>query len=651
MYRNATTLLILLLLFCASIAVHAQDQADQFTFQGYLEEGGTPVNGTCDFRFNLYDSATGTNTLSAPYNATNVSVDEGVFNALIYFDPQLFDGADRWLGIEVDCGAGFTTLSRQAFNATPYSLFAQRLQGLNIIDNATSPNLIAGFDGNSIAAGIVGATISGGGASGAENTVNNNYGTIGGGRNNTVGDASQGPNFETDATVSGGRGNSATFRWSTVGGGDGNTASAFHATVSGGDENNALGNGSTVGGGINNRVDGVNATVAGGNENEAFADHSTVGGGEDNLAQGLHAVIAGGRQNQATGEGSTVGGGVDNEAKANYATISGGGEAENDSGRLVIQFVSGDYGTISGGGANSVYDDFGVVGGGRDNTVGVLDEFTTRQTYATIGGGLSNEATEAYATVAGGIDNVASGFETFIGGGQENHATAEGAVVAGGSGNEARGTYATVPGGIFNEAIGSGSFAAGAYARAVGFGTFVWSSDGLQTYQVSESDVFAVEADGLIFTDDPSVTTVGNGNFINTGTGATLSNGGTWTNNSDRAAKTALETVDTQAVLDALAELPITTWRYHAEDGTRHMGPMAQDFYAAFGLGADETSISTVDADGVALAAVQGLHAEVEALQASVQQQQIVNVILLLGLAGLTVFVLRQTRREKAHVS
>jgi hypothetical protein len=62
-------------------------------------------------------------------------------------------------------------------------------------------------------------------------------------------------------------------------------------------------------------------------------------------------------------------------------------------------------------------------------------------------------------------------------------------------------------------------------------------------------------------------------------------------------------------VLEQLARLPLSTWRYKAQaPGVRHVGPMAQDFRAAFGLGEDERHISSVDADGVALAAIQGLN-------------------------------------------
>lgn len=62
--------------------------------------------------------------------------------------------------------------------------------------------------------------------------------------------------------------------------------------------------------------------------------------------------------------------------------------------------------------------------------------------------------------------------------------------------------------------------------------------------------------------------------------------------------------------------LPITTWSYTFEDASiRHLGPMAQDFKAAFEVGATDTMIFQIDADGVALASIQALHGEVEALR------------------------------------
>lgn len=80
---------------------------------------------------------------------------------------------------------------------------------------------------------------------------------------------------------------------------------------------------------------------------------------------------------------------------------------------------------------------------------------------------------------------------------------------------------------------------------------------------------------------------------------------------SDRALKEGLAPVDPRRVLAGVVGLPITTWSYQGE-AVRHLGPMAQDFAAAFGLGADDRHIHTVDASGVALAALQGLHAVVQ---------------------------------------
>ena len=91
------------------------------------------------------------------------------------------------------------------------------------------------------------------------------------------------------------------------------------------------------------------------------------------------------------------------------------------------------------------------------------------------------------------------------------------------------------------------------------------------------------------------------------------SGGGSWSSVSDRASKENVEPVDARAVLEAVVEIPIATWNYRSQDDSiRHMGPMAQDFYAAFGLGLGETTIDTIDPDGVALAAIQGVNAKLE---------------------------------------
>jgi hypothetical protein len=99
--------------------------------------------------------------------------------------------------------------------------------------------------------------------------------------------------------------------------------------------------------------------------------------------------------------------------------------------------------------------------------------------------------------------------------------------------------------------------------------------------------------------------------------GATLAPGsGTWASASDRNMKTNIARIDDAAVLEKVARLPIDRWSYISERGVRHVGPMAQDFYAAFGIGPDDKHITSIDEDGVALAAIKALHAENAALRA-----------------------------------
>jgi type VI secretion system secreted protein VgrG len=92
--------------------------------------------------------------------------------------------------------------------------------------------------------------------------------------------------------------------------------------------------------------------------------------------------------------------------------------------------------------------------------------------------------------------------------------------------------------------------------------------------------------------------------------------GSSWINASDRNLKEDFAPVDAQSVLAQVAALPVQTWSYKAQPGQKHLGPVAQDFRAAFGLGADDTSIATVDAAGVALAAIQGLNQKLEQTRA-----------------------------------
>ncbi len=355
------------------------------------------------------------------------------------------------------------------------------------LPNFSSPNVLGGWDGNTVTPGAVGVTIAGGGyeyALGTDvpNRVTDDWGTVGGGGGNRAGDD---------------LGTTSDARFGTVGGGQFNTASNVY---------------STVGGGWFNTASGAVSTVGGGYGNSASDDSSTVGGGWFNEASGYRTTVGGGSSNDATGNFSTVGGGLANYATAEYATISGGGPSN-----LVDVFgtrnrVLDDYGTIGGGGNNQAGDgagteddrSFATVGGGSTNTASGI--------YSTVGGGLSNTASGDYSTVAAGVSNTASSFVSTVGGGFSNtasgvYATVGGGVsntasgststVGGGDNNTASGNYSTVPGGLFNRAGGLHSFAAGLQAKANHHGTFVWAdSTGGGDFTSTGTNQFLIRAAG-----------------------------------------------------------------------------------------------------------------------------------------------------------
>ena len=92
---------------------------------------------------------------------------------------------------------------------------------------------------------------------------------------------------------------------------------------------------------------------------------------------------------------------------------------------------------------------------------------------------------------------------------------------------------------------------------------------------------------------------------------------------SSRALKQDFQPVDSTDILSRLAALPVTEWSFKTgEDGIRHIGPFAEDFYAAFGLGAADTSISVTDIAGVTVSAVQGLNKIVEEKDAQIKDLQ-----------------------------
>ncbi len=242
------------------------------------------------------------------------------------------------------------------------------------------------------------------------------------------------------------------------------------------------------------------------------------------------------------------------------------------------------------------------------------------------------------ATIAGGgytvgatsVPNSVTGDFGTVAGGAENSGGSEG-TVGGGFKNVASGQDATVPGGTENTASGRNSFAAGVKAKATSDGAIVFATPFADagdsvSFAPNRFQVFASNGAAFDFSHTGGQSFVAfdviGGEMISTSTGAFLSTGGAWTNASDRAGKRSLRPASSEAVLEKLAALPISTWSYKREGASiRHIGPMAQDFKKAFHLGSDDKHIATIDEEGVALAAIKGLYDELRNARAELKRR------------------------------
>ncbi|MCH7704534.1 MAG: VCBS repeat-containing protein, partial [Planctomycetes bacterium] len=572
-----------------------------------------------------------------PTLTPNALVTDGRFTVALDFGADIFTGDARYLEIAVCCPApceDFTTLSpRQELTPAPYAL---ALPGLYTrFDFGSIPNIIGGFRYNAIESGTAGGTIAGGGNGKWRNRVFDHYGTVSGGSGNEAGSndddlgtsmlATVGGGFLNTAsgsssTVGGGEDNFASGPHSTVGGGDNNAASNDHSTVGGGEANIASGPYSTIGGGESNLASGEWNTVAGGQLNIAESYLTSIGGGTGNIASGGMSTICGGLENTTAGYLAAVGGGVSNDATGEYSGVGGGWSNTAEGDRSTVgggsnNWAAGGWDTIAGGEGNLVLFGHNTIGGGESNfclgdhsTIGGGSNNTIEAGEATIGGGSQNTASGWRSTIGGGNQNLASGDQSAIGGGYANFATSEGATISGGLENNATGISSTVAGGFFNVAGGDYSFAAGRNARAGDDGTFVWADSTDAAFPSATEVNFTPVANQFL------ARTTGGVVFVSAVDGATgdstagvelAAGGGSWSSLSSRDAKANVDKVDGREVLERLRHLPIATWNYKAQDESiRHIGPMAQDFSAAFGVGEKETMITTIDADGVALAAI-----------------------------------------------
>jgi hypothetical protein len=389
---------------------------------------------------------------------------------------------------------------------------------------------------------------------------------------------------------------------------------------------------------------------------------NVIGGGPANY------VVVGVRGATIAGGGALAGDPTEsNIVTDHYGTVSGG--RRNIAGDASAEFLNAMYATVGGGYGNSATGEVATVGGGDSNLAGDVG--------STVGGGFGNLAKHWYATIAGGIWNLASGEKSTVPGGQANLAggrfslaagyrarVREAATVGGGDSDGDEGTFLWADASDFEFAsTGPNQFG----VRATGGVRFVTSIDGSggATRSVSitpngELNFAAQRAQMInLFGTGYGIGIQDYMHYSRTGAGADFAwyGGGTHSDSafdagggfvymtlthpdypttvpvighlraqqvigtSDRNAKTAFAPVSGEDVLRRVAALPISTWVYRSAPSVRHIGPTSQDFLAAFGVGGDDKGIATVDADGVALAAIQGLNAKLEEREAALRAE------------------------------
>ncbi|MFO1311184.1 MAG: hypothetical protein U1F41_03870 [Burkholderiales bacterium] len=345
-----------------------------------------------------------------------------------------------------------------------------------------------------------------------------------------------------------------------------------------------------------------------------------------------------------------IGGQPSNSAASFDAqTIAGGG-------RPGATCWNGLTGTFDGSCANHTTESNATISGGYANTAGYAGSVgggyaNSAYTFATVAGGAENMAGGIYATVPGGNGNVASGSASFAAGSRAKTQTPGPSPVF----HDGAFAWADTSSFDFNT-VANKEFA----ARATGGVRFVTAVDGVgaatRTVKVNTNGELeldsvtrqmlnlygpaaygiGVQSGTMYFRTDTSPvgqsfgfswyrggTHSDNANAPGTGgtelmrlatNGTLYVTGGTVGTLSDRAAKQDFAEVDAGGVLQSVLRMPVAEWSYKSNPSVRHIGPTSQDFRAAFAVGDDDArSIATVDAQGVALAAIQGLNAKLEA--------------------------------------
>jgi hypothetical protein len=421
---------------------------------------------------------------------------------------------------------------------------------------------------------------------------------------------------------------STAFGWHPRAEADYSTAMG-HSTIASGASSTAMGYGTTASGdqstsmGYHNTASSFSATAMGhlttasGGASTAMGVRTTAGGhystamGEETTAQ-AYASLALGRYNAVAGsQVSWVG--------TDPVLVVGNGTSDANRSNALTLLKNGDL-TIAGGlVAGAVYGS-----SAPGDLATAMGQFATASGDAStaMGGGTTASGTASFAM---GSSSTASGTASLaVGSGTTASGTASFAM---GSGTTAGGPYSTALGentiasGWAATAMGRETSASGEFSTAMGnyadtngkYGAFVYGDDSSTlTVQASADNQYVVRAaGGTYFYSNAGMTA-----------GVRLSAGaGSWSTVSDVNRKENFRSEDGEVVLAKITGTEVTSWNYKAQDPSiRHVGPAAQDFYAAFGLGESDTTITTLDISGINMLAIQALEKRTSDLRTENEQ-------------------------------
>lgn len=558
----------MLVFFCLWFLTGEVAASTLFTYQGQIQKDERLLNAEADLLFRLFDDEFGGNQVGPDEIHPGLPVVDGLFRANLDFG-QVFDGTPLWLELTVDG----ITLPRQLVTAVPFATNVPLGAGSFWTKNGddiffSAGNVGIGTSAPTSSLSIVGSVVSG--------ATSNRAGLF--------------------SAAIGGFDNEALSQQSVIIGGQGNVTSTNLEPSS---------FRSVIAGGVLNLIAAPDAFIGAGGANEIHGGGagSAILGGGGHFIDARSSVIFGGDQNTVRGEGSFVGGGRDNVIDGSLSAVIGGFDNITQSQQSIV--LGGQANTVLVDGESSSFRS--VIAGGNVNSTTAPDSF--------IGGGGSNIISAPGAAIVGGGGNSVSGRASVVAGGEQNQSSGDESFVAAGRDNIAGGLNSTVLGGMRNEATGDRSVAGGYRAKALHDGSFVWAD-------TTDADLLSTASNQVVFRASEGFRLYTNSEM---NLGVELAPGGTsWTTLSDENAKTAISSIDRTAVLEQVLNLGISEYSYsNGNPSVRHVGPMAQTFHEAFGLGGDPLRISSMDLAGISIGAVQGLNIKLEASVEALRQENL----------------------------